>query len=182
MSSLNKNERDFQIIIDNFAHYIRILICQYQLSRYGLDPEDIVQDVNLRIWKLVRTEKKISNYSSYIKKIVSSSVIDHIRKLRREEGLYNHEKQIRIAELELSYNKEIARYKHLEESIGKAVDLLIDSRRQVVKLYLLNLSIKEISGYLNWSQNKTRNLLYRGLNDLKKLLYDMDIYYDNRRR
>jgi len=165
--------------MDNFAQFIRVLVRQYQLHKYGLDPEDIAQDVNMRIWKLVRGEKKISNYSSYIKKIVSSSVIDHLRKFRREEGLYNHEKQIRIAEMELAYNKEIVRFKNLEESIGKAVELLIDTRRQVVKLYLLNLNIREIADYLNWSQDKTRNLLYRGLNDLKKALRDMDIRYEN---
>lgn len=179
MESTDNKEREFQTIVDNFSQFIRVLVRQYQLYKYGLDPEDIAQEVNLRIWKLVRSEKKISNYSSYIKKIVISSVIDHLRKLRREEGLYNHEKQIRIAELELSYNKELVRYKNLEESIGRAVELLIDSRRQVVKLYLLNLNIREIAGYLNWSQDKTRNLLYRGLNDLKKILRDMDIHYEN---
>jgi RNA polymerase sigma-70 factor (ECF subfamily) len=179
MEPTNNKEREFRIIIDNFAQFIRVLVRQYQLYKFGLDPEDIAQDVNLRIWKLVRSEKKISNYSSYIKKIVSSSVIDHLRKFRREKGLYNHEKQIRIAEMELSYNKGMVRYKNLEESIGKAVELLIDSRRQVVKLYLLNLNIREIADYLNWSQDKTRNLLYRGLKDLKKVLRDMDIHYEN---
>lgn len=182
MEQSNNKERDFQIIIDNFSNFIRVLVHQYHLYKYGLDPEDISQDVNLRIWKLVCCEKKISNYTSYIKKIVNSSVIDHLRKMRREETLYRHEKQIRISEMRLSYNNEILRYKNLEESIGRAVELLIDSRRQVVKLYLLNFNIKEISGYLNWSHDKTRNLLYRGLNDLKQALKDMDIDYENRRR
>jgi len=50
----------------------------------------------------------------------------------------------------------------------KAADRLLDSRKTVVKLYLLNMSLPEISDYLNYSQAKTRNLLYRGLEDLKK--------------
>jgi len=179
MDSTNNKEKEFRILMDNFTQFIKFLVRQYQLYKYGLDPEDVAQDVNMRIWKLVRSEKKITNYSSYIKKIVSSSVIDQLRKFRRDEGLYNHEKQIRIEEMELPYNKEALRYKNLEETINKAVEQLIDTRRQVVKLYLLNLSIKEIAGYLNWSQDKTRNLLYRGLNDLKTVLRDLDIHYEN---
>jgi RNA polymerase sigma-70 factor (ECF subfamily) len=63
--------------------------------------------------------------------------------------------------------------------VGKAVDGLIESRRRVVKLYLLNMSIEEISLYFHWSKDKTRNLLYRGLNDLKKILKEKNIDYEN---
>jgi RNA polymerase sigma factor (sigma-70 family) len=174
MDPINSKEKEFKDIIDNFAQFIRIHVHKYNLYRYGLDPEDILQDIKIRIWKLIRDEKIISNYASYIKKIVNSSVIDQLRKYRREEDLFKHEKRMRISEVELVYSKEAIRKKNLEETIGKAVEMLIDSRRQVIKLYLLNLSIQEIAGYLNWSQDKTRNLLYRGLADLKDLLIDKD--------
>lgn len=180
MDSINSKEKEFKDIIDNFAQFIRIQVQKYNLYRYGLDPEDILQDVKIRIWKLIRDEKIISNYASYIKKIVNSSVIDQLRKYRREEDLFKHEKRIRIAEMELVYSKEAIRKKNLEEIVGKAVESLIDSRRQVIKLYLLNLSIQEIAGYLNWSQDKTRNLLYRGLADLKDLLKDRDSKHEDR--
>jgi RNA polymerase sigma-70 factor (ECF subfamily) len=111
---------------------------------------------------------------------VNSSVIDQLRKYRREEGLFKHEKRMRIEEMELTYSKEAIRNKNLEEIVGNAVEMLIDSRRQVIKLYLLDLSIQEIAGYLNWSQNKTRNLLYRGLADLKDLLKDRDAKHEDR--
>jgi len=62
----------------------------------------------------------------------------------------------------------------IAETVGKAVEQLIETRRQVVKLYLLNLNIREIAGYLGMSQDKIRNLLYRGLADLRKLIKKMD--------
>ena len=181
MDSIDSKEKEFKVIIDNFAQFIRIQVHKYNLYRYGLDPEDILQDVKIRIWKLIRDEKIISNYASYIKKIVNSSVIDQLRKCRREEGLFKNEKRMHIAERELSYSKDAVRRNNLEEIVGKAVELLIDSRRQVIKLYLLNLSINEIAGYLNWSQDKTRNLLYRGLADLKDLLKDLDATHEDRK-
>lgn len=179
MGPKHLQEKEFEDLLVRFADFIRIHIQKYNLYKYGLDPDDISQDVRIKIWKLLHSEKKISNYSSYIKKIVNSSVIDQFRKLRREEGIFNHEKQ--IAERELAYSIELSRFRALEETVGKAVDSLIDSRRQVVKLYLLNLSIQEIASYLNWSTDKTRNLLYRGLADLKKVLRTMDINYDPKR-
>jgi RNA polymerase sigma-70 factor (ECF subfamily) len=45
----------------------------------------------------------------------------------------------------------------------------------------LNLTIQEIAGFLNWSQNKTRNLLYRGLADLKELLREMESEHEDSR-
>lgn len=179
MGNGNPKDREFEELLSRFADFIRIHVQKYNLYKYGLDPDDISQDVRIKIWKLLHSEKNISNYSSYIKKIVNSSVIDQLRKLRREEGIFNHEKQ--VAERELAYSIELSRFRALEETVGKAVDSLIDSRRQVVKLYLLNLSIPEIAGYLHWSTDKTRNLLYRGLSDLKRALKAMDFHYDAKR-
>ncbi len=68
----------------------------------------------------------------------------------------------------------------MAETVGKAVEHLIETRRQVVKLYLLNLNIREIAGYLGMSQDKIRNLLYRGLADLRKLIKKMDTPHEDR--
>ena len=170
MNSSNSKETEFHALMNDFANFIKILIYPYNLHKYGLDPDDIIQDIRIKIWKLVCSDKKISNYSSYIKKIVYSSVIDQLRKCRRDQGVYNHAIQIQIAELEHPYSKDSTHPNYLDFTIGRAVDLLIDTRKQVVKLYLLNLSLKEIAAYLNWSEDKTRNLLYRGLGDLKRAL------------
>jgi RNA polymerase sigma factor (sigma-70 family) len=68
--------------------------------------------------------------------------------------------------------------KELFEVIEKAVDLLKESRRQVIKLYLLGMSRNEISDFYGWSKDKVRNLLYRGLADLKKSLSNKGIKAD----
>lgn len=172
-------EQEFEDLVNRFADFIRIHIHKFNLYKYGLDSDDISQEVRVKIWRLLHSEKKITNYPSYIKKIVNSSVIDQLRKIRREEGIFSHERQ--VAEHELAYSIEAARAKNLEEVVGRAVEMLIESRRQAVKLYLLNLSITEISSYLHWSTGKTRNLLYRGLADLKKILKNMDIHYGSQR-
>jgi RNA polymerase sigma-70 factor (ECF subfamily) len=167
-------EAEFREIVDGYAQYMNIQVQQFDLAKFGLDPEDILQDVRVRIWKIIQSERIILCPGSYIRKIITSAVIDQLRKRRREDSLVACEKLKCISEQGFAYFREADRRRGLQETVGRAVEGLIDSRRQVVKLYLMNLSIQEISGYLKWTQDKTRNLLYRGLADLKESLKEME--------
>lgn len=173
-------EEFFQELINRFAQFIHNQIIRYNLSRFGLDAEDIAQEVRLKIWKIVNEERPIQNYASYIKKIVDSSVIDQLRKCRRDEGLLLVEKQNVISEVQIGYWTRSPEGGLLHLLIGKAVESLLDSRRKAVRLYLLNMTIEEIAEFYGWSQDKTRNLLYRGLTDLKTKLAQRDITHEDR--
>jgi len=176
---LSKEEL-FRELVNRFAQFIRHQILRYNLPRFGLDAEDIAQDVRLKIWKIVRDDKAIQNYASYIKKIVNSSVIDQLRKCKREEGLVLLEKQNVISEVQIGYWARHPEGRNLPLLIGKALDALLESRRKAVRLFLLNMSIEEIAAFYGWSQDKTRNLLYRGLSDLRKKLSIKDVAHEDR--
>jgi len=175
-----KKEDEFKVLINNFANLIRIHINKFNLPKFGLDPEDIAQEIKIKIWGILRSEKEIGNYPSYIKKIVHSSVIDVLRKRKRDEGIYSYVKQNKISETRKDYAAELQNEEYYKEIIAAAVDSLIESRRRAVKLFLLGMTIEEISTFYSWSQHRTRNLLYRGLADLKKMLKKKEIDYENK--
>lgn len=175
-----KKEDEFKVLINNFANLIRIHINKFNLPKFGLDPEDIAQEIKIKIWGILRSEKEIGNYPSYIKKIVHSSVIDVLRKRKRDEGIYSYVKQNKISETRKDYAAELQNEEYYKEIIAAAVDSLIESRRRAVKLFLLGMTIEEISTFYSWSQHRTRNLLYRGLADLKKKLKKKEIDYENK--
>lgn len=81
--------------------------------------------------------------------------------------------------MKADYRSHLSAQEPLREKLTEAVGLLIESRRRVVKLYLMDLTIEEIAAFYGWSKNKTRNLLYRGLADLKRLLQEKDIEYED---
>jgi RNA polymerase sigma factor (sigma-70 family) len=172
-------EKEFEAFLARFMGFIRANIGRFNIQRFGIDPDDIVQEVRIKIWKLLESEKNVVNYSSYIKKIVNSSVIDQIRKLRREEQVFQAEMQKQVAEREDAYKQEFLRNSIRKEIVGLAVESLIESRKNVVKLYLLNMGIEEISRYYGWTPHKTRNLLYRGLSDLRKILKNKSDDHEN---
>lgn len=181
MSSKGRKEKEFQKIIDNFSAFIRAHVLKYNLQKFGLEPEDLIQEIKLKIWKIIDDEKNITNPPSYLKKVVESVVIDQIRKVRKEEEIFISERQKLISENESQFNPYSDQNCSLKEYILKAADQLIESRKIVVKLYLLNMNLLEISDYLNYSQAKTRNLLYRGLADLRKILKEMGLDHEKRR-
>jgi RNA polymerase sigma factor (sigma-70 family) len=176
----NNKDKELAEILERFSSFIKANIQKYNPIKFGLEVDDIFQDVKIKIWKILHHEKKITHYSSYIKKIVNSSVIDQFRKFKREESVYLHEKNRKIAEKSSSYMGDLIYGEmDIKDIVGRAVEDLIESRRMVVKLYLLNMSIAEIALYFNWSKDKTRNLLYRGLSDLKKILKEKNIDYEH---
>jgi len=111
---------------------------------------------------------------------VNSSVIDQLRKLKRERGIFTYEKHKWVSEQKSNYITDVSHDINAKEIVGKAVDSLLESRRKVVKLFLLHMTIEEISTYLKWSNHKTRNLLYRGLSDIKNRLKEKGIEYENK--
>lgn len=180
MSTKTDKLKEFDVVLNKFAQTIKGNIKKFNLTKEGIDPDDVFQEIRIKIWKLLNDEKKIINYQSYIKRIVDSSVIDHIRKMRRERGLIAQQKHKTIAEWNSKYEIESIYGKNIEKKINKGINSLLESRRKVVKLFLLNLTIEEIATLFNWSKDKTRNLLYRGLSDLRKILKDNGIDYENK--
>lgn len=171
--------KEFEKILEKFSRFISLHIQKFHPQKSGIDPDDVYQEVKIKIWKVLNNEKPIKNYASYIKKIVDSTLIDQIRKIRREDGVILYEKQKSITENKNQYARNESYSFHHKEILGRGVESLLESRRKVVKLFLLNMTIEEIAIFLNWSKDKTRNLLYRGLADLKKKLKEDGIDCDD---
>jgi len=180
MDKNNDKIKEFEAIINKFSRFVKANIQKFNVQKSGIDPDDILQEVKIKIWKILENEKNIKNYASYIRKVVDSSVIDKLRRLKREKIIYLYEKYKWISEYKSSYFPKISGDNKEKHIISEAVESLIESRRKVVKLFLLNMTIEEISTYLKWSKDKTRNLLYRGLSDLKKSIKEKGIKFENK--
>jgi RNA polymerase sigma-70 factor (ECF subfamily) len=58
----------------------------------------------------------------------------------------------------------------LADAVHRAIAMLAESRRAVVRMHLSGYERHEIADLLGWTEAKTRNLLYRGLADLREIL------------
>ncbi|MFO7980115.1 MAG: sigma-70 family RNA polymerase sigma factor [Candidatus Aminicenantes bacterium] len=177
--SSQKSKNDFESLIKNFTGLIYFHINKFSFKDNVFDCDDISQEVILKLWKVMNNEKKIKHYSSYIKKVVNSTLIDYLRKARRHNKVISFKMQERISEKKTFFKDKSDPNNSLKKNIHNAVEGLIESRKKVVKLYLLDLTIEEISILFNWTEDKTRNLLYRGLSDLKNELKENGVHYED---
>lgn len=172
----SSKEKELERLFEQYAGFMVAQVRKYRVGRIGVEIEDVLQETRIKLWKVLRSEKNIRFYASYIKKIVDTSVIDFFRKYKREEGVYLFEKSLCISERNGGYDQSyLYENMDLKDVVGLAVDRLIPSRRNIVRLYLLNMSIEEIALHFRFSLSKTRNLLYRGLKDLRKILVEKRI-------
>jgi RNA polymerase sigma-70 factor (ECF subfamily) len=65
--------------------------------------------------------------------------------------------------------------RELASQIDSAIDTLSMDRRVAVRFHLSGYDREDITRMLGWTEARTRNLLYRGLDDLRRRLTDRGI-------
>ncbi len=159
--------------IKNISNSIKIILLKTFPEITREEKEDIAQEVKLKIWKMISSEKKIENLRSYLWRVVYTTALDIISERMKNISLENMNKINEfnpISRLEITPDKSLIKRKELKLTIEKAINSLSQDRRIVIKLYLTGMSLDEIAKFLNWSKNRVRHLFYKGLKDLKEKL------------
>jgi len=163
-------------VLQRFAERVKFIGVQHGLQ--GSDVDDLVQEVRLRLWKALESDEKIlAAPASYIHRTAVSAALDVLRRRRaRRETAVRLSRPSGLALLgEAPSADRMMEELELQQRVAGAVDELIPARRSVVRMYLAGYGREEIADLLGWTEPKTRNLLYRGLADLREKLTDMGI-------
>lgn len=136
--------------------------------------EEVLQDVRIRLWRSQASSEKIERLgASYLMRVVSSAVIDHLRaQRRRRETSLDDASTAALVPLPLQVAPtDGSEAEALAARLGGALEQLVPNRRLVVRLHLEGYERAEISSMTGWTDAKVRNLLYRGLDDVRALLH-----------
>ena len=170
-------ESETKAVIEQFSLLIRQVIQKNLHRSDGLDPEDIEQEVRVKIWTFLKKGKKIDNLPSYIKRVAYSKTIDELRKAMKQRPSSEPESLRRTftgadqiaAPPKDFFPEELLDQSETREAIREMVDSLSENRRKVISLFLTGQTIEEISSSLNWERTKVRHLFYRGIDDLREI-------------
>jgi len=158
-------------IVSRFDAFIRRSARRHGLERADVD--EVVQELRLRMWKSLGTAELIRRAkASYIYRTAISASIDIIRR-RRARRFQSTTIDDGLAEITADPPRRAdaaADANDLAQTVHRAMALLPESRRAVVRMHLAGYERDEIAELLGWSEPKTRNLLYRGLADLREIL------------
>ena len=129
----------------------------------------------LRLWRALRDERNLEDPASYIHRIAVTATIDAVRRVaaRREEQLEGTEDApapaLPPADPRQSPDAVVARRRAME-ALMKALAQLPANRRRCVELHLQGFSTNEIAELEGWTEAKARNLVYRGVAELRETL------------
>jgi len=186
-SPITEVEARFNIIIEEYGRFLRRTIIQLCPKDLGLQFNDIEQDARLRLWRALQSEREIKDLTSYLYRIAVTATLDAIRRVktkREEQLLLAEEEDEEIAEphrlVAGSANApdRLAERRQLVRKVEAALSRLSENRRRAVGLHLEGMTTQEIGDLLGWTEPKARNLVYRGLQDLREQLRAEGVDYE----
>jgi RNA polymerase sigma-70 factor (ECF subfamily) len=160
--------------LGNFAGVFRRVCWRYRFS--GADADELLQEVRIRLWRAhggqeAGHEQIAGIPASYLHRTALSAAVDLLRRRRAKGGdrlVTIEDEQDDMPEAR-GPDEDFAE-SELADQVERAIETIHPSRRPVVRMHLLGHPREEIARLLGWSDAKTRNLLYRGLADLRERL------------
>jgi RNA polymerase sigma factor (sigma-70 family) len=164
----------WQGLVERYGRLLRAVIVRVCPRDLGLDFDDIEQEARLRLWNALGRESEITHPASYLSRIATTATLDAVRRVRarRESQLVTGEEkdgEMQIREESVA-GADAGEQALLRQAIRQALAGLPAARRRAVGLHLQGFGSAEIGRLLGWSEPKARNLVYRGLAELRLAL------------
>jgi len=137
------------------------------------DLDELLQDVRIRLWHALETGEKISAVTaSYVYNTGRSAAIDIIRRRRdaRDTALPAPDSDEPMIAAAAPSQLDAVVSREAVDNLDAAIATLDASRAVAVRMYLAGYPREEIAQLLGWTEPKARNLIYRGLADLRARL------------
>jgi RNA polymerase sigma-70 factor (ECF subfamily) len=160
-------------ILADYGVKVRSLIEGHRLGQYGIDPADIEQEVRIRLWKALERDRNAAFHTSFIQRVVLTTVIDAVRaaSARPAEPLPEALEDAGSALVEPAAGPE-RRASGVEDfdRVMACMAELPERRRKAVALHLQGFSLREIGEFSGTSEEAARKLLDRGMEVLRERL------------
>jgi RNA polymerase sigma-70 factor (ECF subfamily) len=163
--------RALQHLIGRFDAFVRRTAARHGLA--GADLDEVVQDLRVRIWRSFGTAELIRRANpTYMYRAAVSAALDIVRRRRALKASATSLDEVAPAALADGRGRAdgIVAEGEVARAVHEALTLLAESRRGVVRMYLAGYDRHEIAELMGWTEARTRNLLYRGLDDLRRIL------------
>lgn len=159
-------------LLSRFASRVRAQIMSSSLNLHGIDPDDVEQEVRIRLWKALERDPNADLPASYIQRVVATAIVDAVRRaqVRAAEPLPEPESGGIELQAEAPLPDEVASDTRKMQVVMACIRVIPVRRRRPLQLYLQGFGLQETADLCGLTLDAARKLIYRGLDDVKARL------------
>jgi RNA polymerase sigma factor (sigma-70 family) len=160
------------LLLRRFAARVRAQIESNRLIQHGIDPDDVEQEVRIRLWRALERDPNADFPASYIQKVVVTVMVDAVRRaqVRPAEALPDAEQgQAELTDPGVAPDRAATEAQQMA-CLGDCLAALTPRRRRPLQLYLQGYALQEVADLSGLTLDAARKLVYRGLDELKQRL------------
>lgn len=159
-------EARFEALLQQYGALIAWAVRRAAGSAADHDTEDIRQNVVVALWTQLKRGRTITHPTSYLHTIAVRETVRAMARVRAQSGEPLGDDIGAAAGDPLD---DLTRREH-REAIRAAVTALSRDRRRAVQGHLAGFSVRELMDLYGWSYQRARNLVARGVADLRAAL------------
>jgi RNA polymerase sigma-70 factor (ECF subfamily) len=166
-------------LVARFGMLLGALRVRYRLS--PAEADELAQDLRIRLWHALEARPGEPPSTAYVKQAATSAALDLLRRRRRarvdaavEPSAAPRRTPVAMGRLgtpELDVEAD-----ERATLVWREVERLDPPRDLAVRLYLAGYDRFEVARLAGWTEAKARNLIYRGLADLRARLEGLGIH------
>jgi len=153
---------ELEELVRRYGRLIRSVVARV----FGRDDDDVEQRVVVALWRKLDGGEPIEHPATYVYRAAVREAVRAVSEERRRAGApldEEHPEHGPDSEAQVA-GRQLA---HL---VGRCAAALVDERRRAVTAHLGGFSVEEIQSLHGWSYQKARNLVARGMADLRARL------------
>jgi len=160
------NEEQLRQMVRRYSRLIRSAVARVAGPQSSALGDDVEQNVMIALWKAMPGEQIPDHPPSYIYRTAVRETMHAVQRLQQtvelaEETDRSHESAAPDA---------IVEGKELGGVIRDALQEISPDRRRAAAAHLMGYKVEEMMEMFEWPYNKARNLISRGMGDLRRKL------------
>lgn len=152
-----------------YGHLIAAAIRRVGGSRVASDQDDIAQAVRVALWRRLADEQPIDHPASYVYKAAVRETVRAVARLRAKPSAGLDDPAVDPPSPAAQPDR-LVEAREQRQALADALQRLTPDRARAVRAHLAGLTVDELMHLRGWSYQRARNLIARGMADLRARL------------
>jgi RNA polymerase sigma factor (sigma-70 family) len=167
MDAARDEDAELAALVGEYGGLIRGVVAKVSGRKDDDLADEVVQRVTAALWKLLRGAQTIHHPASYLYRC---AVRETIRELRRELASDDPDQLHMVPDEVAASPEHAARAGELARTTEAALAAMSPDRALAVRAHLVGYPVEEVMTMYGWTYQKARNLIARGMSDLRTAL------------